>query len=101
MVVERLHSATTERGRGREPVVPAAIPGGYSDPFLQPRRLGQATSSALVTDAYRRRCAITEERALPALEAAHIRPFRDVQEHVLSNGIPCARTSTSCSMPAT
>lgn len=76
-----------ERGRGREPAVPAAIPGGYSDPFLQRRRLGRGTFSALVTDAYRRRCAITEERALPALEAAHIRPFRDVQEHVLSNGI--------------
>ena len=27
----------------------------------------------LVTDAYRRRCAVTNERSLPALEAAHIK----------------------------
>lgn len=29
----------------------------------------------LVTEAYGRRCAVTGERTLPALEAAHIKPF--------------------------
>jgi putative restriction endonuclease len=41
----------------------------------------------VITDAYRRRCAVTDERALPALDAAHIRPFHEVQEHRLTNGI--------------
>lgn len=40
-----------------------------------------------VLDSYERRCAITNERTLPALEAAHIRDFHTVQEHQISNGI--------------
>lgn len=40
-----------------------------------------------VLDSYGQRCAITNEKTLPALEAAHIREYRDVPEHVLSNGI--------------
>lgn len=34
-----------------------------------------------------RRCAITHERTLPALEAAHIRPYGDVGEHEARNGV--------------
>ena len=30
---------------------------------------------------------MTSEKTLPALEAGHIRAYRDVQEHVISNGI--------------
>ena len=30
---------------------------------------------------------MTNEKTLPALEAAHIRDYRDVQEHSLNNGI--------------
>jgi putative restriction endonuclease len=41
----------------------------------------------LVTDAYRYRCAMTSERTLPVLEAAHIRPFAAGGEHALSNGL--------------
>ena len=63
------------------------ITGGYGDPTLQPRRLGQGTFRALVTDLYERRCAITREKALPALEAAHIQPFSDVHTHSVRNGI--------------
>lgn len=87
MVVERLHAAGTVAGHGREPPTPVDVPGGYSDPLLRPHRLGQGTFKALVTDAYQRRCAVTREKALPALDAAHIRPFGEVREHVLSNGI--------------
>lgn len=63
------------------------IPGGYADPGLQPRRLGQGTFRALVTDMYERRCAVTREKALPALDAAHIQPFSEVQSHSVRNGI--------------
>ncbi len=41
------------------------------------RRLGQGAFRVLVTDTYQRRCAITGERVLPILEAAHIRAVRD------------------------
>ncbi len=38
-------------------------------------------------DAYDRRCAVTGERTLPVLEAAHIRPFADCETHEVRNGI--------------
>ena len=41
----------------------------------------------LVTDIYERRCAVTQERTLPALEAAHIRPYGDGGEHEARNGL--------------
>jgi putative restriction endonuclease len=41
----------------------------------------------LVTDTYGRRCAITRERTLPALEAAHIRPYGAGGEHEARNGL--------------
>lgn len=50
-------------------------------------RLGQGAFRILVTDTYERRCAITRERTLPALEAAHIRPFSIGGEHDASNGL--------------
>lgn len=61
--------------------------GGYGDPLSQPRRLGQGAFRALVTETYQRRCAITQERALPALEAAHILPFSQAREHSVRNGL--------------
>jgi putative restriction endonuclease len=50
-------------------------------------RLGQGAFRLLVTDTYNRRCAITQERTLPALEAAHIRPYSDGGEHEARNGL--------------
>jgi putative restriction endonuclease len=41
----------------------------------------------LVTEAYSRRCAITSERTLPVLEAAHIRPYAEEGPHLVANGI--------------
>ena len=40
-----------------------------------------------VRDTYERRCAITSERTLPVLEAAHIRDYADVQQHSINNSI--------------
>jgi putative restriction endonuclease len=50
-------------------------------------RLGQGSFRVLVTDAYNRRCAMTGEKALPVLEAAHIRPYSSGGRHELSNGL--------------
>lgn len=41
----------------------------------------------LVIDAYQRRCAVTGERTLPVLEAAHIRPYASQGPHQVHNGI--------------
>lgn len=40
-----------------------------------------------MTDIYSRRCAVTQERTLPALEAAHIRPYGDGGKHEARNGL--------------
>jgi putative restriction endonuclease len=59
----------------------------YGDPRLVRARLGQGAFRVLVTDAYHRRCAMTGERTLPALQAGHIRPYADEGPHLVSNGI--------------
>lgn len=59
----------------------------YGEPTLVRPRLGQGAFRILVTDSYRRRCAISGEKTLPALDAAHIRPFADGGSHEASNGI--------------
>jgi len=41
----------------------------------------------MVTDAYRRRCAITQSPVLYVLEAAHIKPYPLGGPHSLTNGI--------------
>lgn len=56
-------------------------------PILVTPRLGQGGFRTEVTDAYDRRCAISGERTLPVLEAAHIRPFSDVGSHDVRNGL--------------
>jgi putative restriction endonuclease len=59
----------------------------YGEPILTLPRLGQGSFRILVTDAYERRCALTNERTLPALDAAHIKPYSESGEHLVSNGI--------------
>ena len=59
----------------------------YGEPQLIRPRLGQGAFRVLVTDIYQRRCAITQERTLPALEAAHIRPYGEGGAHEARNGI--------------
>lgn len=55
--------------------------------FLARARLGQGSFRTLVIDAYQRRCAITGESTLPALEAAHIRAYSDSGTHQINNGL--------------
>jgi putative restriction endonuclease len=61
--------------------------GRYGKPTLVTPRLGQGTFRIIVTDAYQRRCAVTQERTLPALEAAHIKPYIVSGPHRVENGI--------------
>jgi putative restriction endonuclease len=59
----------------------------WGEPALIRPRLGQGAFRIVVTDNYARRCTVTGERTLPALDAAHIRPFADHGEHEPSNGL--------------
>jgi putative restriction endonuclease len=59
----------------------------FGNPHLIQPRLGQGAFRVLVTDIYERRCAVTQERTLPALEAAHIRPYSDGGTHEARNGM--------------
>jgi len=59
----------------------------FGQPVLTLPRLGQGSFRVMVTDAYDRRCAVTNERTLPALDAAHIKPYSEEGQHVVKNGI--------------
>jgi len=59
----------------------------YGSPTLVHPRLGQGAFRVAVTDAYGRACAATGEHSLPALEAAHIRPYALDGPHDVSNGL--------------
>jgi putative restriction endonuclease len=50
-------------------------------------RLGQGGFRVAVTGAYRKRCAVTGEKTLPVLEAAHIRPYAEQGPNDVRNGL--------------
>lgn len=59
----------------------------YGNEFLTRARLGQGSFRILVTDAYQRRCAVSGEKTLPALEAAHIKDYSKAGPHRVNNGL--------------
>ena len=54
---------------------------------LTPVRVGQHAFKALVQEAYGRRCAVTGDKIVPVLQAAHIRPVTDDGENRVDNGL--------------
>jgi len=59
----------------------------YGEPALVASRLGQGAFRISVTDAYKRACAVSGGKVLPALDAAHIRPYASGGAHEVSNGL--------------
>src|SRR5207247_1488254 len=59
----------------------------FGEPRLITPRLGQGAFRVAVTEAYGRQCAVSDGKVLPALDAAHIRPYADGGLHIKSNGI--------------
>jgi putative restriction endonuclease len=55
--------------------------------YLSKVRVGQGSFRLLITDAYGRRCAVSGERTVPALEAAHIKPYAESGPHAIANGL--------------
>lgn len=70
---------------------PAADEARRGAPTVIRPRLGQGSFRLAVLDAYGGACAVTGEHALPALEAAHIKPFASGGSHELTNGLPLRR----------
>lgn len=59
----------------------------YGAPQMVRPRLGQGAFRLAVTDAYERRCAVSGEKTLPILDAAHIRSYGDGGARDPANGL--------------
>jgi HNH endonuclease len=70
----------------QQPTLSIAVP-RYGEPTLVCPRLGQGAFRLTVTDVYGRCCAVTKEKTLPILEAAHIRAYKDGGAHEVTNGL--------------
>jgi len=86
-VAERLASSREKMTDPGPSLIAASNSSRFGAPQVVAPRLGQGTFRVLVTDAYARRCAVTGEKTLPVLEAAHIKPYAVGGQHVLSNGL--------------
>jgi putative restriction endonuclease len=65
----------------------AELLAAYGKEYLIKGRLGQGAFRILVTGAYNRNCAISGEKALPVLQAAHIKPFNEQGPNSINNGL--------------
>ncbi|NNU36052.1 HNH endonuclease [Rhizobium sophorae] len=80
-VTDRLNSVPEIRNT--EPVMAER----FGNPTLIKPRLGQGAFRLTITDNYERRCAVSGEKTLPILDAAHIHAFEAGGEHAASNGL--------------
>ncbi len=86
-IIERLQLLAASRVDAGTATIAAIESPRYGNPVPVRPRLGQGAFRVVVTDAYERRCAITRERTLPVLEAAHIKPYSEGGIHDLPNGL--------------
>lgn len=82
----RLRAANYTAQEERSDLHHVALP-RYGEGVLVKPRFGQGTFRIAVTEAYQSACAVTSEHSLPALEAAHIKPYGEGGEHELANGL--------------
>lgn len=86
-VQDKLDRQKIGQGVVAEGMVAYGIANRYGKEQIVKPRIGQGAFKVLITDAYQRRCAITGEKTLPALEAAHIQPYSQEGPHVIENGL--------------
>ena len=87
--LERAGDALTGPGEDRAPS-PGRVAEDleeFGSEYVARNRLGQSAFRAVVTDAYGRRCAVTREKTLPALQASHIKPYAASGPHRVDNGL--------------
>jgi len=83
----RIWATIIDRLQGRRAAEAALEGTRYGAPQTVRPRLGQGAFRIVVTDTYDRRCAVTGERTLPVLEAAHIKPYAAGGAHDITNGL--------------
>lgn len=71
----------------RQPLMETAEAARSGETFLTRARLGQGSFRLVVTEAYTRRCAMTGEKTLLVLRAAHIKPYAESGPHSTRNGL--------------
>jgi putative restriction endonuclease len=86
-ISERLREIAPDRIEQSPATLAAVDSKGFGKPQIVLPRLGQGLFRILVTDFYERRCAVTGERTLPVLDAAHIKPYEVVKKHEVWNGL--------------
>jgi putative restriction endonuclease len=86
-ISERLRLIAPDRIQQSPATLAAVESKGYGKPHIILPRLGQGLFRIVVTDVYDKRCAVTGERTLPVLDAAHIKPYEIVQKHEVWNGL--------------
>lgn len=59
----------------------------FGQPQMVLPRLGQGAFRVIVTDMYKRQCALTNSHVLHVLDAAHIRPYAEGGSHSPTNGL--------------
>jgi putative restriction endonuclease len=85
--VEAVVGAGASMASPASPYEPQLVAERFGGPTVIYPRLGQGTFRVLVTDLYDRRCAVTGERTLPVLQAAHIKPYTSDGPHEPRNGL--------------
>jgi len=86
-VAQRVWRDVLMQMNAEPPKAPASAFGGFGEAALRPTRLGQGAFRKIVLDAYGRRCAVSGEHTVPVLQASHIKPFADVKQHEVTNGL--------------
>jgi putative restriction endonuclease len=84
---ERLVETSKQSRTTNIPGLSARAKARFGSPTLITPRLGQGAFRVAVTEAYGRQCAITHGKVLPALDAAHIKPYDAGGDHIKSNGV--------------
>lgn len=84
---EQVQCRLTRQDRIQPDFIASESDNRYGNEQIIRPRIGQGTFKVLITEAYQRRCAITGEKTLPVLEAAHIKPYSVKGPHEVKNGI--------------
>ncbi len=85
--VQTILPAYMDQSRSWKDVVEVNEEVRYGFSHNQKVRLGQGAFRTMVMEKYSRKCAITGEKTLPVLEAAHIKDYSESGPHAVSNGL--------------
>ena len=67
--------------------MPEVLEPRYGTARVVRSRLGQGTFRDQILESYGHSCSITQEKSVPVLEAAHIKPYSEGGSHDISNGL--------------